>query len=237
MKQWRVWHKWLGMVVGVQVLLWISGGVVMSAIPLDIVRGEHVIGPAPGAVPPADANELHLPLNQFSSVSWQFFIDRTVLKVKRVDGAVDMLDPYTGLSLPTLDPVQATNVAQSRYLGGASVLEAELLHTIPAEVNHLSGAFYRVTFDDWSNTRFYVNAQTAEVRSVRSDIWQFYDFFWMLHIMDYDTRKDFNNPLLIVAAVIALGFTLSGLVLIYFALLQPKTRKLLYHLGLRHKSA
>ncbi len=32
-------HKWLALVVGIQIVLWIAGGVVMSALPLDRVRG------------------------------------------------------------------------------------------------------------------------------------------------------------------------------------------------------
>ena len=34
-------HKWLALVVGVQVLFWVAGGVVMTAIPIEKVRGEH----------------------------------------------------------------------------------------------------------------------------------------------------------------------------------------------------
>jgi len=36
----------------------------------------------------------------------------------------------------------------------------------------------------------------------------------MLHIMDYDTRDDFNHPLLVIAAASALLFALSGAVLL-----------------------
>lgn len=34
-------HKWLALIVGVQIILWIAGGVVMSVLPLAEVRGEH----------------------------------------------------------------------------------------------------------------------------------------------------------------------------------------------------
>jgi len=34
-------HKWLGLVVGLQVLGWVLGGLVMTAIPIQTVRSEH----------------------------------------------------------------------------------------------------------------------------------------------------------------------------------------------------
>ena len=34
-------HRWLGLIVGLQVLAWTTGGVVMSFFELDNVRGER----------------------------------------------------------------------------------------------------------------------------------------------------------------------------------------------------
>lgn len=38
-------HKWIALIVGIQIMLWIAGGLVMSAIPIETVRGEHKISP------------------------------------------------------------------------------------------------------------------------------------------------------------------------------------------------
>lgn len=48
----------------------------------------------------------------------------------------------------------------------------------------------------------------------RNRIWRLYDFFWMLHIMDYDERENFNNPLIRAFAATGLLFALSGLFLV-----------------------
>jgi len=37
----------------------------------------------------------------------------------------------------------------------------------------------------------------------------------MLHIMDYRNRIDFNHPLLVGAAILAISLTISGVVLIF----------------------
>ena len=48
----------------------------------------------------------------------------------------------------------------------------------------------------------------------RNDVWRLYDFFWMLHIMDYRERSNFNHPLVIAASAGAVLLTLTGLVLL-----------------------
>ena len=34
-------HKWVALIVGLQIVLWVAGGVVMSVIPIEQVRGER----------------------------------------------------------------------------------------------------------------------------------------------------------------------------------------------------
>ena len=38
-------HKWIALVVGIQVLFWVAGGLVMTAIPIETVRSEHHLAP------------------------------------------------------------------------------------------------------------------------------------------------------------------------------------------------
>jgi hypothetical protein len=42
-------HKWISLAVGLQVLLWVLGGLVMTVLPIGIVRGEHHAPPPPSA--------------------------------------------------------------------------------------------------------------------------------------------------------------------------------------------
>ena len=73
---------------------------------------------------------------------------------------------------------------------------------------------WQVNFSDWANTSLYVSNIEARVITARSDIWRVFDFLWMLHIMDYDERDDFNNPLVILMATLGLFFVLSGVILV-----------------------
>lgn len=59
-------HKWVGLVVGLQVLFWVGGGLVMTAIPIETVRSEHRLkASTPAALP----LEKILPLAEVSRLS------------------------------------------------------------------------------------------------------------------------------------------------------------------------
>ena len=43
-----------------------------------------------------------------------------------------------------------------------------------------------------SSITYYISATTGSVLERRNDTWRWWDFFWMLHIMDYDERENVN---------------------------------------------
>ena len=77
------------------------------------------------------------------------------------------------------------------------------------------GAYWRVNFSDRANTSIYISASTGEILERRNSFWRVRDFFWMLHIMDYPGRKDFNHPLIITVALIAIWLGISGFLLLF----------------------
>lgn len=79
------------------------------------------------------------------------------------------------------------------------------------EVRAHAGPFWRVDFDDDDGTTVYLSDQTGEVLVHRNDTWRLFDIFWMLHIMDYTGRSDFNNPLVVMAGIGGLWMALSGI--------------------------
>ncbi len=60
----------------------------------------------------------------------------------------------------------------------------------------------------------YFAAQDAQLVATRNNTWRLFDFFWMLHTMDYRGRDNFNNPLVITIATAALWLSLSGFLLV-----------------------
>jgi uncharacterized iron-regulated membrane protein len=221
-KYWQKVHKWLGFIVAIQVLLWISGGVVMSVLPIEKVRGKHLINPIEKTTQPQYAILSDtLSLKLWQSVSWHQRSNKWVIKATDFDDQTKWLEPSNGEPVEQLSKAEIDSIATSRHANQVKVTASYKLKQIPFEVRHLSLPLYQVTFDDWINSTFYINPQSGDISSVRSDIWRLYDFFWMLHIMDYEEREDFNHPLLIAAALLSLAFTMTGMLLLYFSILKP----------------
>lgn len=219
-------HKWLALVVGIQLILWTLSGFIMSYVPIEEVHGDHLWHKTakPAALSPGgQAFEMGDILARFSAervVSLRLFqrAGRATYAVQLEEKTV-FVDGMTGQEVDPLTEAEAIAVAQKSYRGTGTFGSVEYVID-PEEYGEIRGRplpIWKVNFTDDVNTSLYVSPLAAQVITVRSDIWRQYDFFWMLHIMDYDTRDNFNTPLLILVASLALFVSLSGLILVFYA--------------------
>lgn len=212
-------HKWIALVVGIQVLFWVVGGLVMTAIPIERVRGEHLTAaPPPRAIDPSNL----LPLTDVVRRSGVSPIKAelrstprgTVWTLTPVKGEAIILDAGTGLRPTAISENDAVRFAKQFYSGAGPVVSAVYLPKAPPETGK-EGPLWRVEFKDAERTSLYLLPTTGEVVSRRSNLWRFYDFFWRLHIMDWTEGKNFNHPLIIGAALLALTVAISGFFLLW----------------------
>lgn len=212
-------HKWIALIVGVQVLLWVTGGLVMTVIPIERVRGEHhAAAITPGHLPTAEL----LPLTEaaaragFAPVKAE--LRQTprgaIWALDRGGGETVILDARTGVRLSTITDGEARGFARRAYRGDGAVARATYLSTAPPETGK-TGALWRVDFEDAERTSLYLSPLTGETVSRRSGLWRFYDFFWRLHIMDWRDGENFNHPLIITAALFTLTIVITGFVLLW----------------------
>jgi len=213
-------HKWIGVVVGIQILLWVAGGLVMSAFPIELVRGETQaarIEPTP-----IGADELGIELASALATTGPVTVlatvrvaDRLYLRADRVGQPPVLIDARDGRIIEAIDEVTARLVADRDFTGTGRIVAAELAAETASEYR---GALpvWRIRFDDARRTAIYVSPATGQVVARRNDVWRLYDFFWMLHIMDYKERVDFNHALLIGASALALVLAASGFWLLFY---------------------
>jgi len=212
-------HKWVALIVGLQILLWIAGGLVMSAIPIEQVRGEHKIATTePFTLSPAEVMPLNslIDSHQISDVTEAVLgnmLGEPVWRLKTATGEKILIEARSGVRLDPVNEDLARRVALADYAGRGS-LKTLISVSDPASEYGRPGPVWRAEFDDGDATTLYIDPKTAEVRARRSTTWRFYDFFWKLHVMDYDDGADFNHPLLITAAGAALFVAFSGLFLL-----------------------
>ena len=108
-----------------------------------------------------------------------------------------------------IDGPLATRLAMADYTGDGKAMPPLLLNSTLEARGH-EGQLWRVDFSDSDATTVYLSAQTGQVLEHRNRIWRIFDIFWMLHIMDYTGRQDFNNPLVVTVAIGGLWLALTG---------------------------
>ena len=204
-------HKWLALFIGTQLLIWFASGALMSLLPIDKVRGEHLVNrqafePIPAASKFADPARLIGSAGApVEAVSWHMLGNRPVAEVKTEKG-MRLFDAVTGAALPPLDADQARAIAFGAWRGAPK--PSATVTRVAAESPEYRGELpaWRVAFADPDHTAAYVVADSGRIAAVRTGTWRLYDFFWGLHIMDWKNHENFNTPWL-------LGFALGGLTL------------------------
>lgn len=223
------WHRWLGWLVGLQVLAWVLGGALFAWLPFQpwVKVREAVVPPrlelpagwvarsAPAlAALPAPVTALQA-VATAAGPAWRVGLAGSATpRWLRTDG-----QPWVP---PDAQAVQA--FAQGLYRGTGSLRDVQPLAQVPRRLAIVqeaqprataagAGSLWRVRFDDALQTRLYIDAHSGELLAVRNEAWVWYDFFWRLHVMDWPDGEDFNTPWLRAAALVALGLVLTGAVM------------------------
>jgi len=213
----RKLHKWLGYLLALQILAWLLGGLIMSAIPLEKVHGKHLAtrtlnNSFTQADYIASLDDIASQVANPTQIIFESFLTTPIITVTNKDEQ-QSFNGITGRPFEPPTKIQITANAKAHLLINAQPVSTLLLKQGTREVGYKSN-IWQVQFDDTFNTTLYLSANNGKVVTVRSTLWRIFDFFWMLHIMDYDEREDFNNPLLISFAAISVLFCLSGILLL-----------------------
>ncbi len=224
-------HKWAGLFLGLQLIFWTAGGVVMSLFPIEKVRSEHLIAePAPQAIMEVDllspvAAAGITGFGPIKAAQLHTWLGKPVYTLTGMDDNKSLVDARNGSVLTPINQETAKTVALADYAGSGNITSIRRVEKGPVEVR-FEGPFWRIEFDQPANYALWVDPQIGQVRAHRSSLWRFYDFFWMLHIMDYGERENFNTPWLIAFAFSALLFSLTGAgLLLHRFVLRPKRRR------------
>ena len=223
-------HRWLAITIALQIILWMSSGLLFSILPIEQIRGEHLLKPIPHIA--ATIEQARLPPSQAINKLKQTLgndLQPQSLELVNID-----LSPWYKINFylngqsgrrlvnATNNQIQAflstndiTQIASNRLAPDAPITAIELIetHQNGSEYRGRSLPLYRIDFDHPSNVRLYVDAWTGEVAATRTRYWRLFDFFWMLHIMDYSERDDFSHWLIRTVAGLALIAAFSGVVL------------------------
>ncbi len=224
----RKFHRWLSIIIGIQITFWVISGAYFTIVPLKTVRGEDRMNlPNPPVLPQADlASPSHI-LRQYPGITrlnLEHSGDSVVYACYfNEDLPQFLLDAATGEKLPPKDPTEILTFAQADYGEGFESDTVKLMETAPPEY---AGPLpvYQVAVSDTRKTRLYLSPVTGEVLKRRNRYWRIFDFLWMFHIMDFKDRSNFNNNLVRTLAIASMGVVCSGYLLWVTSRRRKKTR-------------
>lgn len=223
-------HRYLGLLLGFQLLAWTLGGMYFSWTKIEHIRSEDI-----------RAEKKAMPLNQsignIGSVVDSLKVASPKLAVQAIQ-LVEILNKpfyqiksnvgillYDGYSLAYKAPLtkeESIQVALSSLISPAEVLEVEYLTSTSGHHEYREKPLpaYAIKIGDPFQVTVYVSTELGTVQSYRNNAWRAFDFLWMLHTMDFWGRDNFNNWLLRAFSIFSLITLLSGF-LLYFLSSKP----------------
>lgn len=236
-------HRYLGVFIGIQFVLWTAGGLYFSWTNLDEIHGDHlrtrtpalrgdiVLASPAGAIAQLRAAE---PVDSLAGVDLVDVLGRATYRVhyftSQGDKAVRrtrLADAASGTLREPIAREEAIAAARAAMRDDLRLVGAELLTEASVDGHHeyRGGSLpaWAVSFDGPERATAYVPVDLGRVDRVRNDRWRAFDFLWMLHTMDYRGRDDINNTILRVLSVLGIATILSGFTL--FALTSRPLRR------------
>lgn len=217
----RKLHKWLTLVIGAQLIIWLVTGTLISFINQEEVGGSATRQAVSGGTPAGSFVELfpssQLPIagDSIHSIALTRILQRPVYRVEQ-NGAATLFDAGSGDAV-RIDGQLAEAIARDSYKGVGEIIGSELFALGSDEVRDFDGPVWRVDIDDDLATRVYVSTGDGQVLAHRNSRWKLVDFLLMLHFMDYVRADSFNNPQIIIVGFGTLWIAVSGLLLVFYS--------------------
>ena len=216
-------HKWLALILGVQIFFWIASGAFFAIFPIERVRSEHRIAQLEQVA--LSMEEMRSPQELASllpEAPTRLTFESSVLGepvavaefAARRPVLIDLNDWRVASPLSADD---AQLIAQAYVADAPAIRSVRMVTEASAEYRGVLPA-WRIEFADAEGLAVYVAADNGRVTARRSDLWRLYDALWALHIMDWRDHENFNNGLLILVSLLSLVVVVTGFVLLPYRL-------------------
>jgi len=201
-RQLHRWHIWLGWLIGVPLILWTASGLFMVLKPIEAVRGENLRA-EPAALVAAEALPTIDPAQGVLKSLRLVATTQGSQWIVEQGEATTRFDSRSGKKLAAVDEAEARAIVEKAIVANLPITAMTRFAAADAPGDfRRSRPAWQAKLSD--GTHAYVDADSGELLAVRTPFWRAYDFMWGIHIMDLETREDFNNPVLKIFAALAL---------------------------------
>ncbi len=234
-------HRYLGLVLGIQFLLWTIGGIYFSWSNMDEIHGDVHRKQMPllsgnyNFISPVtviqNLKNLH-PVDSIHDLKLIELLGKPYYQVHYTGSAqsntdhqhpekarIQLADALTGALRGSLKQTEAVEIARRVFNSPAKIKYVRLLSETSSHHEYRESPLpaYAVSFEHPSKTTVYVSTELGTIQKLRNEKWRIFDFLWMMHTMDYNGRDNFGNLLLRLFSVFGLFTILSGFVLFYMS--------------------
>lgn len=233
-------HRYLGLFIGIQFLGWTLSGLYFSWNDIDDVHGDHMRKDPHFISANSTMVSPEIPIRQLRSqsrvdsirsVQLVSLVGKPIYQIAYFSGhsggtRYALADAMTGSLRGPLTREESVQLAKDHVAPSATVKDVVLLESYDPHHEYRERPLpaYAVSFEN-PHCTVYISAEHGTYQTIRHDQWRAFDFLWMFHTMDYESRDDFNNWLLRSFSIMGLITVLSGFLLFYVS--SPTIKKLI----------
>ena len=220
----RKTHRYLGLFLGIQFLMWTISGLYFSWTDIDEIHGDQFI----------KENIPHASFSDLVSPS-QLVLNSEIKNLELLEIAGKpfywinkefLFNAETGQKKDGISKEEAVEVANKYILEDLNITDVQKITGTNKHHEYREKPLpaYVISFDSAENIKAYVSVENGRFEAIRHRDWQWFDFLWMTHTMDYEGRDNFNTIILRAFSLLGLITVLSGFTLWFTS--SPRMRKI-----------
>ena len=208
-------HRYLGLFLGIQFLMWTISGLYFSWTDIDDIHGDQYKNLTPesvelsGLVSPTEISH-RTPITQ---VEIREINNHPYYLINKKQ----LYNATTGAIKKALNKQEALSIAKRHMRADLEVASIEKISDTDKHHEYRNKLLpaYVISYESTNELKAYVSIQDATFQTVRHRSWRWFDFLWMTHTMDYEGRDNFNTTVLRVFSLLGLITVMSGFALWY----------------------
>ncbi|MGB3144508.1 MAG: PepSY domain-containing protein [Maribacter sp.] len=215
-------HRYLGIFLGIQFLMWTISGMYFSWTDIDEIHGDQFRQETVAKVAYTDLINptkikseaiTSLELREIAGEPYYWLNDNQLVNAK------------TGVLKAEISEQDALLVAKRNMLPELKVKSIERIEEAGSHSEYRGRPLpaYAISYEKPENIKAYVSVKDGSFQTLRHRDWRWFDFLWMTHTMDYQGRDDFNTFVLRAFSLLGLITVLSGFTLWFTS--SPTIRK------------
>ncbi|QHI36561.1 hypothetical protein IMCC3317_19240 [Kordia antarctica] len=220
----RKTHRYLGLFIGIQFLMWTISGLYFSWTDIDDIHGDQFKN------------------LQYQPKAFQNLLSPSQLNVQEGIRAIEIRDidnvPHywinkkqlynalNGKLKSEITEEEAIYVAKQYMKKELQIVNVERITEVGKQHEYREKLLpaYVISYANDEAIKAYVSVNDGKFQTVRHRSWRWFDFLWMTHTMDYEGRDNFNTIVLRIFSLLGLITVLSGFLLWYTS--SPTIRKI-----------